>query len=211
MRLVTGPERPELVDGSSMIRLLDLTRLAAGWSLVLTTLVIGLAAFRARTVRVYGETGQWGTTTATDGFRHWQGWVFLCVLVTWVILLVIVWSERERWWSLLVPSVGFVLVALNTNVYLRRLLVERAGPRTYEAQVPIKPPSGPILDERGYPLLFQTMTRVYDIRIPDGIEVVVAGSLVAAGLSTLVLLLWALDALLRRSPRKPAAAMAGVS
>ena len=189
------------------MRWLDRTRLLAGWALVLTSLVIAPVAVNARVVRQYGEPGDWGATTATDGLRNWQGWV----LLAWVVLGAIVMSERRRWWLLLVPIAGFFWAAINTDAHLDRLLAKQAGPRTYHAEIPIRPPSGPILREDGFPLHFQSGVRVYDLRIPTGIELVAVGCLLLAALSALLLVGGVAEELIRRRSRRSAAATSAVA
>lgn len=186
-----------------MVRLLDLARLVVGWSIVLVGMVIVVTAQGARCVRQYGEPGKWGTTTATDGLRHWQAWALLCVLGTGVVLIAVLWADRPRWWLLPISIAGFVFVAANANAWHDRLLAEQAGPRTYLSEVPIRPPSGPIVDERGFPLHFESVKRVYEMRIPGGIEVVMVASFVAAGLTTALMLLFVLEGVLRHGRSRP--------
>lgn len=181
-----------------MGRLLDVIRIVLGWSIVLVGALIVVAAFSSRVVRQYGERGDWGATTATDGLRNWQGWVFLAVLLTWVVLVVLIVSERQRLWLLLVPIGGFVWAAESTRAHFHSLLAERAGPRTYLAEVPVKPPFGPIVDERGFPLFYDSVVRVYDVRIPAGIEFVAVGCLAMAGLTALLLIVWGGEDLVQR-------------
>ncbi len=185
-----------------MLRLLDLIRVVLGWAIVLVGMVIVVTAAGARVVRQYGEHGNWGNTTATDGIRQWQAWTLLCVLGTGLLLIAVLWADRPRWWLLPISIAGFVLVALNVNAWHDRLLAEQAGPRTYVTDVPTRPPIGPIVDERGFPLHFESVTRVYEMRIPGEIEVVMVSSVVAAGLISMLMLLFIAEDLLRhRQPR----------
>lgn len=181
-----------------MWRLIDVIRVSLGWSIVLVGLVIIVTALGARTVRQYGEPGDWNATTATDGLRNWQGLVLLAVLLTWVVLIVVLVAERPRWWLLLAPIGGFLWAAVSTDAHRQGLLAEQAGPRTYQTDIPIKPPSGPIVGEDGFPLHFQTAVRVYDLRIPAGVELVADGCLAMAGLALLLMLIWLAEDVVRR-------------
>lgn len=181
-----------------MERIFGRTRVLLGWALIATSLVVLAVALGARTVRQYGERGDWGATTATDGLRNWQGWVFLAVLLTWVVLVVLIVSARQRLWLLLAPIAGLVWAAESTRAHFHSLLAERAGPRTYPAEVPVKPPFGPIVDERGFPLFYDSVVRVYDVRIPAGIEFVAVGCLAMAGLTALLLIVWCGEDLIQR-------------
>lgn len=181
-----------------MLRLLYLVRVVLGWSIVLVGVVIVMTAVGARVVRQYGEPGQWGNTTATDGLRQWQAWALLCVLGTGLLLIAVVWPNRPRWWLLPVSIAGFVFVAVNANAWHDRLLAEQAAPRTYVAEVPVRPATGPIVDERGFPLHFESVTRVYEVRIPGGIEMVMVASAIAAGLITVLMMLFVVEEALRR-------------
>jgi len=196
---------------SAMLRLLDLIRVVLGWAIVLVGMMIVVTAAGARVVRQYGEYGNWGNTTATDGIRQWQAWALLCVMVTGVVLIAVLWADRPRWWLLPISIAGFVLVALNVNAWHDRLLAEQAGPRTYVTDVRVRPASGPIVDERGFPLHFEAVTRVYEMRIPGEIEVVVVSSFAAAGLISILMLLFiAEDLLRRRQPRAESMAMTAI-
>lgn len=181
-----------------MLRLLDLARIVIGWSIVLVGVVIVVTSAGARVVRQYGEHGNWGNTTATDGIRQWQAWALLCVLGTGFLMIAVLWGNRPRWWLLPIAVAGFVFVAVNANAWHDRLLAEQAGPRSYVAEVPVRPPTGPTLDERGFPLHLESVTRVYEVRIPGGIEVVMVASAIAAGLITVLMLLFVVEEALRR-------------
>lgn len=186
-----------------MLRGLEPMRVVITLTLVLTTLFIVVLAFTARTVRQYGDAGQWGATTATDGIRWWQGWALLCILATWVVLLLVAWLPRPRWWLLLLPVFGFVAVASNAAAFRRRLLDEDAGPRTYEAQVPLQLPPLRPFERRQSPVEYEVeaVTRVYDLRIPSGIEAAIVGCWVAIGLLTLLMILGILEDSIRRARR----------
>ena len=184
-----------------MPRLLNLVRVVLVWAIVLSGVVIIVAAVGARVVRQYGEHGDWGNTTATDGLQPWQAWALLCVLGTGVLVIAALWGNRPRWWLLPIAVAGFVLLAVNANVWHDRLLAEQSGPRTYVAEIPVRSPAGPALDERGFPLHYESVERVYEMRVPAGIEAVMVSSFAAAGLVSLLMLLVIADDLLRR--RRP--------
>ena len=183
-----------------MPRLLNLVRVVLVWAIVLSGVVVIVAAVGARVVRQYGEHGDWGNTTATDGLRPWQAWALLCVLGTGVLVIAALWGNRPRWWLLPIAVAGFVLVAVNANGWHDRLLAEHSGPRTYLVEIPVRPPVGPTQDERGFPLHFESVERVYEMRIPAGIAVVMVSSFVAGLISLLMLLVIADDLLRRRRP-----------
>lgn len=177
------------------VRVLDLVRIVLGWSIMLVGAAIVVTAFGARTVRQYGEMGQWGATTATDGIRWFQGWALLCVLGTGIALIAALWGERPRWWLLAMPIGGFLLVARNTDAWHQTLRDEQAGPRTYPAEIPVRAPDGgPTLDAMGRPLHFEIVTRTYEIRIPGELDVLILGSLVAAALVALLMALGLVEA-----------------
>ena len=185
-------------------RILELIRIVLGWSIVLVGLVIFVTAFiGARAVRQYGEMGQWGATTATDGLRWFQGWALLCVLGTGAVLIAAVLPRGPRWWLLPLPIAGFLFVASNTSDWQRRLLAEQANPRTYSTQIPVRATDGgPTLDAMGHPLHFETVTRTYDLHIPGGLDVMIFGSLIAAGLLALLMVVWLIEDVSRRRERR---------
>ncbi len=75
-----GMDGPSPARMSVSVRVRDLVRIVLGWSIMLVGAAIVVTAFGTRTVRQYGEMGQWGATTATDGLRWFQGWALICVL-----------------------------------------------------------------------------------------------------------------------------------
>lgn len=176
-----------------MSRILNAARVALGWSVVSCGAVVFFAALGARMVREYGEPGDWDHTIATDGTRLWQVWALLCVFGTGAVLIANAWSDRPHWWLLAPPITGFVLVALHTRAWHDRLLAEQAGPRTYIAQIPVRPPTGPAFDEHGFPLTLEPVTRIYGMQIPGGMEIVITASAIAAGLTIILMLLYVIE------------------
>ncbi len=119
------------------------------------------------------------------------------------MLIAALWGERPRWWLLAMPIGGFLLVARNTDAWHQMLRDERAGPRTYPAETPVRAPDGgPTLDAMGRPFHFEIVTRTYEIGLPGELDVLILGSLVAAALITLLMVLWlAQDISWRRQTR----------
>ncbi len=200
---MTRPEHGERPRVPGSPRILGLVAAVLGWSIVFVGAVIAVTAVGARTVRQYGEPGQWGATIATDGIRWFQGVTLLCVLGTGMVLIAAALADLPRWWLLPLPIAGLLFVAGNTSNWKRDLLDEGAGPRSYPAEIPVRASDGgPTLDAMGRPLHFETVTRSYEINIPEGLDVMIVGSVIVAGLIALLMVLWLIEHVSRRRERR---------